>query len=109
MTGPPERLRSRPARDVADLRAAERLVSDAWLSHGPRVAPTPGDLEWWYAQAWPANLSDLLRLWYLDGELVGWSWRAGPEELDWHVARHRPDADALIDAILSALVAADPL
>ena len=97
-------ITSRPASGLDDLLAAGRLLSDAWRSHGPIVAATPGDLEWWYAQAHPEELADVLRLWFVDGELVGWSWRSGPDEIDWHVAPARR-ASALTDAILEAFAA----
>lgn len=103
-------ITSRPAVGVADLLAAGRLLSEAWLAEGPLVSATPGDLEWWFAQGHPAELADLLRLWFDDEELVGWSWRSGPDELDWHVApSHR--ASGLTDEVLAWAVAtsAEPL
>jgi ribosomal protein S18 acetylase RimI-like enzyme len=103
-------ITSRPASDTADLLAAGRLQSEAWLAVGPLVATTPGDLEWWYAQGHPAGLADLLRLWFDDDELVGWSWRSGLDELDWNVApSHR--ASGVTDEVLAWAVgsASEPL
>lgn len=82
------RIDHRPAGTVADLMAAASLLSAGWRSHGPQVATTAGDLQWWYAQAWPGELHEHLELWTLDGDLAGWSWADDAEWLDWHV---RPD------------------
>ena len=95
----PVAITSRPATGLEDLRAAERLLSEAWLAHGPTAATTPGDLEWWFAQAHPAELGDLLRLWFVDDRLVGWSWFA-LDETDWHVDFEHRGA-GVEDAILN--------
>jgi ribosomal protein S18 acetylase RimI-like enzyme len=55
----------------------------------------PGDLDWWYCQAWPATLADRLRLWTTAGEVVGWSWH-DEDELDWEVWSGDPLVDAEI-------------
>lgn len=79
------------ARDWAgpdDLRAMQAIVSAAWI--GPRrplVSCTVGDLEWWVAGAGPdADLTQRLRLWSLDGEVVAWGWFGPPASLDWFVS-----------------------
>jgi ribosomal protein S18 acetylase RimI-like enzyme len=55
-----------------------------------------GDLSWWYAQAWPAELGERLRLWLVDGETVGWSWFDG-EALE--LAVWRADEDPIERAV----------
>jgi ribosomal protein S18 acetylase RimI-like enzyme len=48
------------------------------------VSAVRGDIDWWYAQAWPAELCDRLRIWQADGETVAWSWFDG-EELEYAI------------------------
>ena len=73
---------SRPAAGLDDLRAAGDVLTRAWNAGAPRGGALRGDLAWWYAQAWPAELGDRLRLWQADGETVAWSWFDG-EELEY--------------------------
>ena len=90
---------SRPAVDRADLEAAGDVLTRAWLAHAPFVSTTPGDLSWWYAQAWPADLSERLRLWSAGERVVGWSW--GEEvELDYLVWSGDAALDIEVEAAL---------
>ena len=73
---------SRPAAGLDDLRAAGDVLTRAWNAGAPRGGALRGDLAWWYAQAWPTELGDRLRLWLADGETVAWSWFDG-EELEY--------------------------
>lgn len=70
---------SRPAAGLDDLQAAGAVLTRAWLDGAPFVSWTPGDLTWWFAQAWPTELSERLHLWAADDRIVGWSWEDGPE------------------------------
>ena len=92
----------RPATSIDDLLLAGSLLSRAWLERAPDVAGTVGDLEWWYAQAWPDELSEHLDLWFVDGDLAGWSWIDLPESGDWFV-RPALSGGALEEAILDHL------
>ena len=60
-------IASRRARGLADLVAAGDTLTRAWVAGSRRVATARGDLDWWYCQAWPAELGERLRLWRLDG------------------------------------------
>jgi ribosomal protein S18 acetylase RimI-like enzyme len=94
-------LASRPAAGLDDLRAAGDILTRAWVAGSPRVNALRGDLAWWYAQAWPAELGDRLRLWQADGETVAWSWFDG-EALDYAVWCGDERADDVVErAILS--------
>jgi ribosomal protein S18 acetylase RimI-like enzyme len=65
------------------------------------VSALRGDLVWWYAQAWPAELGDRLRLWQADGETVAWSWFDG-KGLDYAIWCGGERADQVVErAILS--------
>jgi ribosomal protein S18 acetylase RimI-like enzyme len=80
---------ARPATGLEDLRAVGDLLSRAWVAGDPHVSWTPGDLQWWYAQMWPAALGSRLRLWSAAGRLVAWSWHdphdeEGPREIEYH-------------------------
>lgn len=88
---------SRPAVGNADLLAAADLLSQGWLARAPFMNAIPGDLSWWYAQAWPADLSRHLRLWSAGDGVVGWSWGDGVE-LDFQVWSGDPRVDADIEA-----------
>jgi ribosomal protein S18 acetylase RimI-like enzyme len=95
----PGKLVGRPASGVGDLRAAGALITRAWLGNSPLVTWTPGDLSWWFAQAWPADIGKHLQLWEQDGRLVAWSWHEtddseGPAELEYHAW----SGDAALDA-----------
>jgi ribosomal protein S18 acetylase RimI-like enzyme len=70
-------ISSRSAAGLDDLQAARDLQTRAWIDGAPFVTITPGDLNWWYAQAWPSDLSERLRLWTSDDRIVGWSWEDG--------------------------------
>ena len=70
---------SRPAAGLDDLQAAGAVLTRAWLDGAPSAGWTPGDLTWWFAQAWPTELSERLRLWAADDRVVGRSWEDGPE------------------------------
>ncbi len=96
------RIEHRPATGIEDLRAAGDFLSQAWIRHAPDVPGTPGDLEWWFAQAWPDPLGDHLEMWSADGELVGWSWTDPPADnepgsVDWHVPVGLGLEDAILD------------
>ncbi len=94
-------LASGPATGLDDLRAAGDVLTRAWKAGSPRGAAVRGDLAWWYAQAWPAELGDRLRLWQTDGEMVAWSWFDG-EELDYAIWCGDERADEVVErAILS--------
>ena len=90
---------SRPAVGIADLQAAADVLSQAWLARAPFVDVTPGDLSWWYAQAWPADLSQHLRLWSAGKRVVGWSW-VDEVELAAQVWSGDPQVDAAVQAAL---------
>jgi ribosomal protein S18 acetylase RimI-like enzyme len=81
-------LTSRPWRDGGDVAAMTAIVSDAWAGpRRPRVSCTPGDLEWWTAGGGPdADWASRIRIWELDGAVVGWGWINPPATLDWFVA-----------------------
>jgi mycothiol synthase len=92
---------SRPAAGLDDLQVACDLVTRAWLDDAPFAAWTPGDLTWWFAQAWPSELSERLRLWAADDRVVGWSWESG-SELESQVWSGQPAVD---DAVGRAILA----
>jgi ribosomal protein S18 acetylase RimI-like enzyme len=77
-------LTERRASGIDDLSSAVASLSAAWRAGAPHVAGTPAALEWWYALTHPEPLSDHLRLWYDEGDLVGWAWHE-PPELEVHV------------------------
>lgn len=77
-------LTQRPGRTVDDLRAADRVMTRAWLADAPLVAATPAAIEWWHASTAPDALEAHLRLWSEGGEDVAWSWHDG-DEVEWHV------------------------
>jgi GNAT superfamily N-acetyltransferase len=94
-------LASRPAVGLDDLRAAGDVLTREWISGSPRVNALRGDLAWWYAQAWPAELGDRLRLWHEDGDTVAWSWFDG-EGLEYAIWCGDDRADEAVErAILS--------
>lgn len=94
-------LGSRAAVGLDDLRAAGDLLTRAWEEAAPRGGALRGDLAWWYAQAWPAELGDRLRLWEADGATAGWSWFDGGQ-LEYAVWSADGRADAVVErAILS--------
>ncbi len=94
-------LASRPAAGLDDLRAAGDLLTRAWNAGAPRGGALRGDLAWWYAQAWPAELGDRLRLWQADGETVAWGWFDG-DDFDYAVWCGDEPADGVVErAILS--------
>ena len=97
-------LTERRASGIDDLSAAVAALSAAWRAGDPHVAGTPAALEWWYALTHPEPLSDLLRLWYDDADVVGWAWHE-PPELEVHVwtgeaLARGPVFAAIIDAAL---------
>ena len=101
-------ITSRAAQDLADLRLAESVLSSAWLADAPFAASHPGDLEWWYASAAPAELPDLLRLWDVNGSLAAWSWTHG-DQVHWEIRPGDPARDEpLLAAILAAAIAETP-
>src|ERR1035437_525577 len=67
------------AAGLDDVQAAGAVLTRAWLNSEPFVSWTPADLTWWFAQAWPTELSERLRLWAAGDRVVGWSWEDGPE------------------------------
>lgn len=98
-------LSSRPASGLEDLRIAGDLLTRAWCAGSPRCGAMRGDLSWWFAQAWPTELSERLRLWLVDGMAVGWSWLDG-EELEFEVLRANEQADEEpISAVERAILA----
>ncbi len=94
-------IHSRPATGLDDLVAASRVATQAWLEGAPFVSVTPGDLSWWYAQAWPAELSERLRLWSAGDRVVGWSWG---EEVE--LERQAWSGDPVLDAEVEAAILA---
>jgi mycothiol synthase len=88
-------ITDRPATSLDDLRAADGLMSRAWLAGSPLVAATPAGIEWWYASSWPDELADHLRIWAVDGRGVAWTWHDGPE-LEWHVWSGNGATDAAV-------------
>lgn len=104
-------LLSRPASGLEDLGTAGDLLTRAWSTGSPPGAAMRGDLSWWFAQAWPADLGERLRLWLVDGETVGWSWFDG-EALDFAVwqaneeTNERPNAEVERAILSFALEAA---
>ena len=87
-----------------DLRAMESIVSAAWASPArPLVHCTVGDLEWWLAGGGPdVDWSSRIRVWWVNGDPVGWGWFSPPASLDWFV-RHGLTAEeefAIRDDIL---------
>jgi mycothiol synthase len=93
-------IAARAATGPDDLRAAGALLTRAWLAKSPLVTWTPGDLSWWFAQAWPADIGKHLQLWEQDGRLVAWSWHEtddteGPAELEYRAW----SGDAALDAV----------
>ncbi|HET7028119.1 MAG TPA: GNAT family N-acetyltransferase [Candidatus Limnocylindrales bacterium] len=103
MPGPT--IASRPGSSLADLELAGRLSTEAWLAGSPHVEACAGDVDWWFASAWPAGLDELLRIWSADGRPVGWSWHHH-DEMDFHVWSGEAAVDeAVRDAIVDAAVA----
>jgi len=92
-------VHSRPASGLDDLAAASDLLSRAWLAQAPFVSNTPGDLSWWYAQAWPAELSERLQLWSAGDRVVGWSWG---EEVE--LEHQAWSGDSALDAEVEAAI-----
>lgn len=77
-------LTERRASGTEDLSSAVATLSAAWRAGARHVAGTPAAIEWWYALTHPDPLSDHLRLWYDDVDVVGWTWHE-PPELEVHV------------------------
>jgi ribosomal protein S18 acetylase RimI-like enzyme len=108
-------LVGRPAEGLEDLLAAGELLTRTWLADPTRVTWTPGDLSWWFAQSWPAEIGQHLRLWERDGRVVAWSWHEvddaeGAAELDFHASSTDPWLDAGIGRrILEDSLGAGPL
>jgi ribosomal protein S18 acetylase RimI-like enzyme len=105
-------LVARPATGQDDLRLAADLLTQAWRSDPSSATWTPGDLAWWFAQAWPGGLGGRLRLWSLEGSVVAWSWHdpdeaEGPAEIEFHAWTGDLVLDAAVGrAIVEARVAA---
>ena len=97
---------SRPAAGLDDLRAAGDVLTRAWVAGSPRVNALRGDLAWWYAQAWPAELGDRLRLWQADGEAVAWSWFDG-EGLDYAIWSGDERADDAVERTILSFAIED--
>jgi ribosomal protein S18 acetylase RimI-like enzyme len=97
-------LTQRPGRTVDDLRAADRLMTRAWLADAPLVAATPAAIEWWHASTAPDPLEAHLRLWSEDGDDVAWSWHDG-DEVEWHAWSGDPGRDAgIFRSILETVI-----
>ena len=99
-------LETRPAAGLDDLRAAGDVLTCAWNAGSPRVSALPGDLAWWYAQAWPAELGDRLRLWWAGGVTVAWSWFDG-EGLDYAIWCGDERADEAVERTILSLAIED--
>jgi mycothiol synthase len=90
----------RAASSLDDLRAAESLLSRAWLDDAPFADSHPGDLEWWYASVAPDELPAHLRVWDIDGAPLGWSW-VTTDQVHWEIWSGDPSQDDLIlEAVL---------
>jgi ribosomal protein S18 acetylase RimI-like enzyme len=101
-------LTERRASGTDDLSSAVASLSAAWRAGAPHVAGTPAAIEWWYALSHPEPLSDHLRLWYDDADLVGWAWHE-PPELEVHVwTREAVGRDRAFAAIIDAALEARP-
>ena len=87
---------SRTAASIRDLAAAGDVLTRAWSGRSARASSMRGDLAWWYAQAWPAELGDHLRLREAGGECVGWSWSDG-QALDYAVWTGEPARDEAVE------------
>jgi mycothiol synthase len=98
-------ITSRHAASLEDLRAAEALVTRAWLDGSRFVAPTVGDLEWWYGGVYPETLADTLRLWSVDDRPAAWTWHTAGE-VEWLTWSGDPATDAELDeAIVTSAIA----
>jgi ribosomal protein S18 acetylase RimI-like enzyme len=83
----------------ADLAGIARLISDAWLAARPNVPFTIVTLEWLMANQPPeTDWGRRIRLWEVDGELVGvaWYWPTGNAD---GLVRADHDDDPLWDQI----------
>lgn len=95
----------RRATSLADLLAAESVLTDAWLAGEPFAASHRGDLEWWVASVAPRPLETHLHLWSVDGTVRAWSWVQG-HLVRWEVGPGEPtSAGQVVDAILGAAIA----
>jgi GNAT superfamily N-acetyltransferase len=77
-------LTERRASGIDDLRIAVASMSAAWRAGAPHIAGTPAAIEWWYALTHPEPLSEHLRLWFENDNVVAWAWHE-PPELEVHV------------------------
>ncbi len=94
----------RAATGPHDLRAAESVLSRAWIDDAPFVASHPGDLEWWHASAAPDELAAHLRLWDVDGSIAAWSW-VRTDQVVWEAwTGDRAADEPVVDAILRAAI-----
>jgi ribosomal protein S18 acetylase RimI-like enzyme len=76
----------------------QQLISRSWAHEKPHVNVHIGDLEWWTALE--REEPDVISLWLVGDELVGWAWLSPPAELDIHIdADHRdgPLFDQMLD------------
>ena len=99
-------ITSRRATGLDDLRAAEALVTRAWVDGSRFVAPTVGDLEWWYGGVYPETLEDTLRLWSVDDRPAAWTWHTAGE-VEWMTWSGDPATDAELDEAIVASAIAD--
>ena len=89
---------ARPYAGTADLVAMQAALSTSWILARPFSNTTVGDLEWWQAFATPEDdWTRQIRVWEVNGEVVGYAWFHAPGEIDWH---QRADVPSSIRAIL---------
>ena len=63
----------------------QRVVSESWQRARSRSSCTVGDIEWWTVNDPDQPAEGQVRLWFLDGEAVGWDWPDPPLACDWHL------------------------
>lgn len=86
------------------------LVREAWRQRGPRVECTVGDLDWRLYRRATVDAAANIRLWEMDGTLVGFAWFLPGGELWLGLARavsqealRRLQAAGARSAVISAL------
>lgn len=105
---------SRPFEGPADFARMQRVVSESWQQARSRSNCTVGDIEWWTVNDPDQPLAGQVRLWFLDGDAVGWEWPDPPLAGDWHLRPgldRTPFLEPLLDrleAVARATRAADP-
>jgi ribosomal protein S18 acetylase RimI-like enzyme len=99
-------LTHRPAATIDDLVLAGESMSRAWQSGSPSCVATPAAIEWWHASSWPDPLEANLRLWFDDGEVVGWTWH-DDGELEGRVWTGDVGRDRAVAAAITETVGAE--